>query len=229
LAIPLGYFIEGIKANKGKIIFGTLASLLIIVNLFQSWQFENGILSKERMTMKYYFAIFGKTSISEADKKLLLVNRSLDSFEDFGNKDEYKSRSLLHNTLNSKGDTAQSIILDGNKSFAPGVEIKYSDLTNYDHAWIKGSANIFLTEGYDEAAVLFVATFEHLGKVYKYQSYEIDTSTIKYNAWNPISFYYLTPYIRSTDDKLKVYIWHRGKQKVYVDDIDIEIFEPKNN
>ena len=136
---------------------------------------------------------------------------------------------MLHNTSDSKGDTAQAIILDGNKSFAPGVEIKYSGLTNYDHAWIKGSANIFLPEGYDEAAVLFVATFEHLGKAYKYQSYEIDKSKIKYNTWNQISFYYLTPHIRSTDDKLKLYIWHRGKKKVYVDDIEIRIFEPINN
>jgi hypothetical protein len=48
---------------------------------------------------------------------------------------------------------------------------------------------------------------------------------LKLNEWNRICFDYLTPEVRRKTDKLKVYIWHRGKGELFVDDLQVEISE----
>lgn len=228
LAIPLGFLIENIKLTFSKVVFGSLGLLLIMLNLFQSWQFENGILSKERMTMEYYFAIFGKTKVSQEDKKLLLVNRSTEAFEEFNNKDDYQYRLLYQNLFDEKLNEQKAFILDEKNSFSPGLDIKFKDLTDFDHAWIKGTVKVFIPDNYDDSLPLLIVVFHHKNKPYKYRSYEVKKTDINYNVWNEIEFFYLTPEVRSKEDNLKVYIWHRGKQKVLMDDLIIYLYEPKS-
>jgi hypothetical protein len=38
---------------------------------------------------------------------------------------------------------------------------------------------------------------------------------------------YLTPEVRTKEDNLKVYLWHRGKKKVLLDDLIVYAYEPK--
>ncbi len=78
LVFPLGYFITYLNERKKyiKAVFYIIFCLLIILNLFQTWQILHGVLHPSRMTRAYYFTIFGKTSVSEEDKKLLIVERS---------------------------------------------------------------------------------------------------------------------------------------------------------
>ena len=40
-------------------------------------------------------------------------------------------------------------------------------------------------------------------------------------------FFYLTPEVRSEEDNLKIYLWHRGKQKIMIDDLRIHVYEPR--
>jgi len=49
---------------------------------------------------------------------------------------------------------------------------------------------------------------------------------LKLNEWNRICFDYLTPEVRRKTNNLKVYIWYRGKEALFVDDLQVEIFEP---
>ena len=228
LAIPMGYFIKSLESTKSKIILSTIGILLIALNLFQSWQFENGIISKERMTMDYYFAIFGKTHVEEDDEKKLLVNRSVTTFEDFENTDNYQSRVLYQNSFDETSNEQQAFVLDNTNSFSPGIDIPYKELTTSDHAWVKGSARLFIPTDYSDQLPLFIATFHYKGEPYKYRSFELEQVNLKYNDWNDIEFYYLTPEVRSKEDNLKVYLWHRGQQKVLLDDLVIQVFEPKN-
>jgi len=234
LAIPLGFFVEKIKLSSTyiKIVVGFIGLFLITLNLFQTWQFENNILSKERMTIDYYFAIFGKIQVEEKDKKLLLVDRSTETFQEFNNKEDYQSELVYENHFDENIDTASNntgvFILDKDNKFSPGIDIKYKDLTRYDHAWIKISTKVFIPEGYDEETPLLVATFNYKNQPYKYRAYGIEKDDIKYNDWNHISFDYLTPEIRTDEDNLKVYLWHRGDRQILVDYLTIYIYQAKN-
>ena len=72
-----------------------------------------------------------------------------------------------------------------------------------------------------------VATFHHKGLTYKYFTNELKKDQLNFNAWNTIQFDYLTPEVRTTDDNLKVYVWHRGKKRILVDDMVINKYELK--
>ncbi len=234
LAIPIGFLIKKIRltSSSTKVIFSCFCLLLITLNLFQSWQFENNILSKERMTAAYYFAIFGKTKVNEEDKKLLLVDRTTETFDEFNNSEDYKGKLLYQNSFDELVDTALKndgvFILGDEISFSPGIDIQYKDLTNCDHAWIKISAKIFIPNGYDEELPLLVASFQHKDQSYKYRTYEMKKESIAYSNWNTIEADYLTPYIRNDNDNLKVYLWHRGNKEVLLDDLIIHAYEPLN-
>lgn len=228
LAIPMGYITDSIRKSKSRVFWLIIALLLIALNLFQSWQFENYILDKERMTREYYFAIFGKTAVTDDDKKKLLVDRSSETAEGFNKvANNYEQKTLYRNNFDNVPNEQKVCVLNDKNQFSPGVNIKYSELTHQNHAWIIGSAKIFIPETYDEALPLFVASFHHKGKPYKYRTFEIKKSDILYNTWNTIELFYLTPEVRSKDDNLKIYIWHRGNKEILIDEINLFLYSPK--
>ena len=227
LAIPLGFLIERIRlSKKRKRIIYPILGFLLLLNLFQTWQFENGIISKERMTKAYYFAIFGQIKKDQKNEKLLLVDRSVDGFEKLMNEKDYRSTIIYKNSFDTITDT-KAFVLDEKKSFSPGPDLKYSQITKKDHAWIKISARIFIPKEYDEELPLMVSTFHQKGLTYKYFTNELKKDQLNFNAWNTIQFDYLTPEVRTTDDNLKVYVWHRGKKRILVDDMVINKYELK--
>lgn len=233
LAIPLGYFIEKVKLAPAvsKFIIISIGLFFITLNLFQTWQFENNVISKERMTMEYYFAIFGKTKVKENDKKLLLVKRSVETYEHFNNEEDYDKKILYQNYFEERIDTTTNtkgvFIMDENNTFSPGIDIKYKDLTDHDHAWIQGFARVFIPDKYDEEPPLLVVSFHYKNKPYHYRALGVKNEEIKYNEWNEIKIDYLTPEVRTKEDNLKVYLWHRGKKKVLLDDLIVYVYEPK--
>jgi hypothetical protein len=38
---------------------------------------------------------------------------------------------------------------------------------------------------------------------------------------------YLTPNIRDPRDHVQVYVWHRGRTPVLIDDLNVEVFTPQ--
>lgn len=237
LSLPLGYFIENIK-NKTRVVKYLIIGIgifFIVLNLFQTWQFEKNIISKERMTRKYYFAIFGKTSVNEEDKKLLLVKRSTEPYEYFNNEEGYSKKIIYKNYFESTeyknllGDTNGVFIMNENVPFSQGPDLMYKEITCNNHAWIRASVKIYIPDGYQEVLPLLIVTFHHNNKPYKYRAVGIDKKNIKYNDWNMINMDYLTPEVRSKEDNLKVYVWHRGKGKILIDDLVIDVYEPLNN
>lgn len=229
LAIPLGYFVEKIKSlpTLYKYTFSLIFTLLIGLNLFQTWQFETKIIDRERMTVEYYFATFGKTTVSENDKKLLLVDRSVDQFETFLNSEEYTEKLIYHNSFEANNDTTIDGIsvfeMSETSRFSSGVDIKFKDITHNDHAWLQVSALVFIPHDFKGESPLLVVSFHHKNKVYKYRTYPLDT--IKTNDWNEIKINYLTPEVRSIDDNMKAYVWYRGMSKMYLSKIHITAFE----
>jgi len=72
-----------------------------------------------------------------------------------------------------------------------------------------------------------VVHFAHNHFPYKYITFDSEKMNLELNKWNKISFDYLTPEVRSASDYLKVYFWHRGKEPIFIDDLQINVFEKK--
>lgn len=234
LAIPIGYFIEYVRSKTGlhRWVFGSIGLLLIALNLFQSWQFVNNIISKEHMTRAYYFAVFGQTQVDEETRKLLLINRARTKLGEEEASSDYISSVLYHNQFDEAPDTviqgSGAFVLDGEHPYSPGVDIIYKDLTDQYHAWVKIKTRFFIPEEYNQPPPVLVATFHYKGQTYHYRTCDIKPEDLKYNDWNEINFDYLTPELRTKNDNMKVYLWHRGTDPVPVDYLKMTLYEPKD-
>lgn len=220
LAFPLGYFLIWVeqKTKFIKAIFSILFLLLIVLNLFQTWQFENGIISKQRMTRAYYMAIFGNTEVPEGAEKLLLVNRPEDGEYVFDNEEEYNSYVLFPSKENNQ-------IMNKETLYSKTVERKYRELTSKDHAWIRVKAKLISDSSNTGQRLYLVASFHHDGEPYAYRAKEIE---LPKGEWINFQFDYLTPEVRSASDNLKIYFWNKDRMnRVEIKDLEVIVFEKK--
>jgi len=245
LAIAMGYFIQQIQDwNKSiRVLLFSVIGLMLVLNLFQTWQWVHKVIDPTRMSRDYYFAILGKTCASEADKKLLLVERSTESFSRLKNESDYVKRTaafLNFETSSDKNLTLSfdtvyagkaALRLDAEHPFSPGYEAEFSQLTNHDHTWIRAGVWVFPIKEVTANTASLVITFDHNGESYSYSGWGIERpeNNVKAGRWNYISLDYLTPEVRSVHDKVKVYFWLQGTTPVLIDDFKIEIFDPKDN
>ncbi len=237
LAIGLGFFIKNI-IDKSYWIKGSvfvIMAFFVLLNLFQTWQFNTGILDGDRMTQAYYWKIFGKRNVSDEDRKLLLVNRAFDGKESPENESDYQARLLKYLNFESSPfpDSIHvhsgkfSMKLDQENPFSEGVIMPYYQLTQCDHAWLKISASVFTPSIIKKDLFRLNAHFDHQGKAYKYCSFDASEMHLKPNQWNVVMLYYLTPEVRSDRDTLRIYFWNRDEAKYFVDDMKVEILEKR--
>jgi hypothetical protein len=242
MVLPLGYFIEHIFALKKTFRYGivTLFAFFIFLNIFQTWQYKEKIIHPERMTKKYYFATLFRTSpVDDETKKLLLVERSATGIDTISNPEDYLfSKTIVIDYMNDasidssrkrNADTSSSkgILMDSLNIFTPAFRLPFNEITDYDHAYIKVTADIFPTKPLTENPLTIVTTFEYEGQCYNYKSQlPISDKPIIENKWNKVEVVYMTPEPRSEKDLFTTYFWLTGKDTVFVSNISLEIFDP---
>ena len=208
----------------------SLVILLIGLNVFQTIQFNKGVLHSDRMTGSYYFATFGKLNASLEDKKLLLINRDYSGADAFSNESDY-SRKVLANfdfikELGKPGRTdCCSFKLDEDNIYSPVIEAEFKDITNQDHAWFRVTGYVFLPDSVDTDDFSLVVHFAHKGYAYNYKTVNANTLKLKVGSWNKLSFDYLSPEVRNRHNQFRSFLWYRGKSNVLFDDFKVEVFE----
>jgi len=248
MAIPLGYFIRWMAERKfyAKVLFGLGVIFFVWLNIFQTWQLQNHIISGDRMTFAYYLKSFGRTEINPEDKKLLLVQRLYPDnkpvIEDeslykrkvlkaFGFEDK-NERKGSHYTEKYAHTGSGSLKMDSTLTYSPSFRISFDDLTQWYYAWIKVTVWVYPVRDLDETPSAIVITFQHKGKNYHYRAQAFNSPEIKknlkLNRWNKVEMLYLTPEVRKKEDNLLIYIWNRGKKDIYFDDFKIEMMEPRD-
>lgn len=239
LAISLGYGLNYMFSNLKIMSFISLAMILLL-NIFQAWQFKYDIIDRERMTFAYYKRIFLQTKKPLDADKLMLINRSADENEPLKNPQDYDEKSMLHNNFktppagkeyvycNNFGFTdSSSLIMNETNEFVDGLSQNYAQITNQDHFWIKASIDIFVPENYKSESPRIVVLFNHgENGTYKYRNKYLLNKDLKINQWNHIEYNYLSPEVRSINDKFSVYLWHPSKEKVYIDNFNISVLIP---
>lgn len=227
LAIPLGICLQRIHAHKAwRIPLWTVLALFVALNLFQTWQWQHGILPKDRITKGYYFSIFGRTAVPSGADSLLMVERSSSSEVHFTDEAHYTGHELCHFTFDDRPDSVFSFTADA--PWTPGPDVPFSELTQRDHAWLRASARIWVGDSiFDAPPPVMVMTFHHKGETYQYRTdaWKIPAGTR--DTWVPITMDYLTPEVRSPKDNLKVYLWNEHGGPWRVDDLRVEVWERK--
>jgi len=238
MALPFAAFYEYVLSSKRstKAIVFFLLFLFIGLNLFQSWQFDRGLIHGSRMTKDYYYAIFGRTEVNEEKRDLLLIDRSFDGTEAFENEEDYTRRILeefdmesieddrITNIMSYSGD--HSLLLSSDLEYSPTIQVRYSEITDKDHAWIRSSVMVYLDSNERSIQAGLVVRFVHNDYNYKWRMLNMEDLDLVPGTWNRISVDYLTPEVRTVDDELKVLVWLNGEDPVYIDDLKVEVFEP---
>lgn len=241
LALPLGAFIEWISAQKSLIRRPLIAGLLLLVllNLFQTWQYMHLVLDPMRMTRAYYWSVFGKTSLTDADRLYLEPSTNNEEREFLQNEGNYSSKIIAKYDFETPGqagpenlskDTASSgsysLKMNRNLEFSPGINLPYKDLSKKDFAWIRATAWVYFTCKPEEALCGLVITCNQKGKAYKYRLLELEKQNLKPGTWNKVTFDYMTPFFEDKNNTVQVYFWQRGDREFLVDDFEIRLFEP---
>lgn len=73
MAIPLATLIHAASAMNVVPRFALHALIVVIVllNLFQSYQYASGVIAARHMNRAYYWRVFGKLEVTAEEKKLL--------------------------------------------------------------------------------------------------------------------------------------------------------------
>ncbi|MCD4698406.1 MAG: hypothetical protein K8S16_19445, partial [Bacteroidales bacterium] len=241
LIIPFGYSIQYLFSQKKWLIIpGSILLLAIFyLNIFQSWQFRAGILHGQRNTKAYYWKVFLKKSFEPEDRELLLVRRFHDGVDKFQEEEKFTKRTLYYNSFEAPSNWqwkkyryspvsagSYSFLLDSTIQYLAGLEKKYSDITDNYYSWFRVSLDVFPFSAPEECDVRLVIGITYKGDIYKYRSVSIadEIYNAKANQWTTISLDYLTPEIRTRNDYLNVYIWHRGKKEACIDAFRVDAF-----
>lgn len=126
-ALPFAAIIEKIKTSKWRYPFYVLAFYLLVVNIFQTYQYNKTILHYDDMNRLYYGRIYLNPNPSPLDMSLL------DDEEVLNNEKDYKKTLLIDNTQ------SQKLQFTANNNYP----IFSDTITNQDYKWIKVEATIF--------------------------------------------------------------------------------------
>lgn len=232
MAAFLAFIQQKSKAIQGLV--GLLLVLLLGLNLFQTWQIDNGILHGSRMTQDYYLQVFGKTSVTAADRELLLIDRDKAHAEGFINREDYDKKelgSMRYSEGDCPTDSLQSLckdnfVLSSQQEFSSVFRTTHDQITDQDHAWIRCRFRVFpLTNERIQSAM--VLHYNHSGEAYYYHAFGIGERDLNVGEWNTVDIECLTPpVVRRDHDEVVVYFWHQGGPPVIINDLEVEVFEP---
>jgi hypothetical protein len=239
LSVPLAVLMERLHSLRRVLAMPSLALLaaVVVLNLFQTWQFQNGIIHSSRMTKPAYCAVFACLSVPDGFEDLLLVRRSYS--EDQGAPDLSKYRrvsvpsefiaripsevdTFITDTTNGRARVVYA--LGDGVDWTPAFHIPFNVLTSSDHAWI--SAEWYVKSPVTAPRLTCVHSFENAHGHYGYHGTDLEWSSMSIAEWDTIKTYYLTPEVRNKEDVLRMYFWSRDTTRFLVDGPVITVYEP---
>jgi hypothetical protein len=235
MALSMGYFMKWIFSQRiiYRYIFLFFGACFLALNLFQTVQFDKGIIDGDRMTAAYFGKTFLKMNVKDEYKSLLLVNRSFSGNNAFTDEFHYHKRDLEILTFEKFHYKDTTIAFEGRASFkmdsallySPEINAKYIQITDQDHAWIRASAMVFIPKDVSNPKFSIIFKFENKNRPYGSIGFDAENMQLKPGEWNLIKADYLTPEVRTKDDVMKVFFFQRGKAQINIDNFKVEVFE----
>lgn len=240
--LPLGYFIQSIEKKLSlKTTFYPIIVLLILFNLFQTFQFHQDIIDSSRMTKEYYLATFFDTKPSEEKKRLLDPHRDINYIPEHEHenlnrfiiyKENFSAMNNSQDSLNgSKFKTEGSLILSKEKPSSKAFSFpykKYCDTSySYFFARIRYRSNYPAEE--NPFGIVAQAKDSKSGKIYKYIYRGVEhIDWFETYSWSSMDLLFIPPFLRNKSDSLFFFLQLSGDQPVEIDQFYVEILDPSS-
>ena len=242
LTLPLGSLVFALSKMKkaGKVLVALVLLPFFALNIHQAWQVRMGIISGSRMTKEYYFSVLGKNSVTDADRKKLMVERPLTSLDEIDNNIVDFHSTVLSLTFDENLPGPEVLYqprsmpgmlkMSSDNQFSPGLKEPYSRFSSSYYFFLRGSV-WFLSESADDLKNLRLvfSTKNKSGGELKYRAYSFNDmqKEFKPGEWNLITADYLTPEVQSKEEIVQSYIWYNGNGEVWIDDFKIDLYTEK--
>lgn len=235
LVIPTGFFVEYLLKRKlvVKIFASIVILLLTALNIHQSYQVKMGIIDGSRMTMRYYFRIIGKNTVTDDDRKLLLVQRSVTPVDvipddipfnnielDFNEFEEY----TINDTTAPEPFSGKGMFEMNNKvNYSPVYRNVYKKITDEYYCYLRASVMVFSYEPIENDLLIVITTTNRKGGHIKYRANTSNDDMNKFvpGQWNKLTINYQTPEIYSGNERIESMVWYRGKGRAWIDDFKV--------
>lgn len=213
--IPIVAFLYGIR--KSSWLVKAPISLIIIafcaLNLFQSWQMNHWIMSDTYMTEKYYWRIFGKTSVTPEDRFYMGAERSPSSTFD-----RSKPYALIIDTVVTGIESHPNRWAPGTFQFTKTMR----DVSTAEHTW--WDIHVELTPTSTDPFWFKIQT-RHDDKNVKIKEYLISDHPTPDSTYS-FEVEYITPILKADRDYTRIYTVSEGSDTILIDSLSIRVYEP---
>ncbi len=220
--------------------YGAIA-IFGLLNLFQTWQMAKGVTWSERHNAAFYWATFGtmKSSLNSLrayDTKELQPEEEEITFVKTLFSQNFEDTSLIHTTAANAFAGEKALLAD--QEFHTLLD-KFALTDAQGGDWLKVSVQAYMPkEGLvghrDYAQNLFIELYDKAGKRRKERNIKPSThlgNTI-FSIWTPgnkeqwgeASFYTKIPPSVLDQGTAKIYIFNPSRQKLYLDDLKLELY-----
>ncbi|KAB2808726.1 ArnT family glycosyltransferase [Phaeocystidibacter luteus] len=184
----------------------------ISLNLFQSWQMNHWILSDTYMTEKYYWKVFGKTSVTKEDRMYMGITRGPSTTFD----KTLPYELIIDTTITDLYIT--DLHRWGPGSFEFGDEMRNISLA--EHTWWE--IDVHTSQPLSDKVWLRVQT-NHGNKRIKSKELLLESDS---NYTSSVHYEYLTPILKDERDITKLFISSEGMSEINIDSLRVKVFEP---
>jgi hypothetical protein len=241
MGLPMGMLLDRLWQAQGWTgrlamnLVGLFAAAAVVLNVFQTYQFQKGIIDGTRMTRAAYFTGFADLTFGNEERnKRMLPLRYFGHEQDPRFPANYTVRRTfqqVHFPQQAAEAGAPPVSFPGSYALhkgqpdTPALDIAWKDLTQQDHAYLQAIARVRYTaqDSLPPGGDLRLIThFSHLGKTYAYRSNPLP---IRQAGWVQTSACQLTPEVRNADDLLRIYLRYEGADTVFVEGYTFDALE----
>ncbi len=233
--LPVALFIFNINNKFVKKLTGIFITMVVILNLIQSYQYAIGIIHPDSMSKESYWHIFLKTGkkyknvISGGDESYYGILSDKPFFSTRNNIDDpdpgWSSPPNIVESNVCSGSLA--VVHTPDYIFSPSYKYSIPDsLTGMSNLFVRFKVNFVepLTNSAIKTAFIVDITDKNGVNVF-YKAFPI--KPLPDNVVNKCqqgSIGFKLPKITSDMDYIKLYVWNIGKKNSYLDDLSIEIY-----
>ncbi|MDA9312139.1 hypothetical protein N9515_05260 [Vicingaceae bacterium] len=237
--LPIGYFIQELNSTMKRLktpIFILLAAM-VGLNIFQVWQFENGIIHSQRMTKEYYWSIIGETDFYHADKTLLEPDRSVNYLPE---EKPQKHKLIYRETYSGEGSKVKtingfsvpeegSLVLSKTNRESEKLKFAFKDISDTSYSYV--ITRIRFKSDFEAKENRFGLEFNMIdaksGKSYRkvYKGVE-SINWFDKGSWSTLDLIVIPPFMRNENDSIEINAVLKGKYPVQIDNFSVEVIDP---
>lgn len=214
LAISLGYFILYFKQKWVYAIIGIFA----VLNLFQMYQTEKGLIRGYLMTKEAYWSIFFQTSpLTEEQRHLLEIDEVAIGGAPI---DISKFRLLYEDSI-----SCNDFWLSPQNEFAPGMRLKLAEIKDKRHLLVRSQWKYEGTEK-ELAGKVFNTHMIHKEIPYHWRGNEYNAGNASYDSVRKVVTYdFIAPNLRSKDDITYIGLWSQYGDSILIKSLHVKVYE----